>query len=130
MKERNTADEMIEVINAHLRGEEIEYSHLHASYSSVDWMPDSNPTWDFKNNVYRVKPKLPQKPSINWEHVAGRFNWLANDDSGRSYLYREKPTFNDGVWVSDSEYVDVDGFSSFNPGQNLCCSQSLVYRYE
>jgi len=129
MTQHNTAAEMIAVINAHANGESIQYSPVSNDSPAQYWIDCDEPKWAFHINHYRVKPKLSQKPSINWEHVAGRFNWLATDESGISYLYTEKPTFDRGFWLTDNDYVEVSGFSSFNPG-NLSCSQSLVYRNE
>lgn len=31
------------------------------------------------------------KPSINWEHVAPEFNYLAEDSNGDAFLYEKKP---------------------------------------
>jgi len=80
---------------------------------------------------------LPIRPSINWDHVDIRYNWLATDFDGSSYLYMKKPrlpvTINSKIvkWFNAEEdsntYHKCDCFSSFSPG-NCRPEFSLVHR--
>lgn len=60
------------------------------------------------------------KPSINWEHVSSKFNYLSEDDGGAAFLYEEKPFTADETWVASSrsigEIVEAHMFSSYTPG--------------
>lgn len=48
-----TTEEMIEVMQAYVRGEEIEVSDKGAD----DWSEIKHPLWDWNSFKYRVKPK-------------------------------------------------------------------------
>lgn len=61
---KNTHDEMIEVIQAHKEGKEIEYRYIP---SDDKWYISSNPSWDFSSIIYRVK----QKEIEAWGVVCG-----------------------------------------------------------
>jgi hypothetical protein len=50
-----TPKEMIEVISAFERGEQIEYQPN--INSNGDWMPNPNPKWSFAHYNYRTAPK-------------------------------------------------------------------------
>ena len=52
-----TLREKIEVMEAFERGEEIEIS------SDSGWLGDINPTWNFNEHLYRIKPKPNILPS-------------------------------------------------------------------
>ena len=59
------------------------------------------------------------KPSINWEHVAPKFKYLAEDSGGSAFLFEEKPFIASGAsaWsVQSVEVVDAIGFASYTPG--------------
>ena len=47
-------DEMIEVMQAHARGEEIEVS----AKGEDDWIEVKYPLWDWVGSDYRIKPKI------------------------------------------------------------------------
>lgn len=59
------------------------------------------------------------KPSINWEHVHSKFNYLAEDFGGAAFLYEEKPFAADAGWgvpSCSSEIAEVNMFASYTPG--------------
>ena len=63
--------------------------------------------------------KKAEKPSINWEHVSIKFNYLAEDSDGAVYLYEKKPYTAQDVWgVSDSfsEVTEAYMFASYVKG--------------
>jgi len=113
--QRKDLERKISVMQAHLDGAEIEYTHNHPN---VGWNMHNNPSWDWVNCDYRVKQTL---PSINWNHVAPAYKWLATDRSGSSYLYTTNPaqSNNCGDWIVVEEcgpIINTRGFSSFKPG--------------
>lgn len=65
-------------------------------------------------------PEEKTKPSINWDHVAEKWKWLAQDKNGQSYLFLSEPVVpqNACAWHSaDGRRVaGVDAISSFTPG--------------
>ena len=59
------------------------------------------------------------KPSINWDHVHGKYNYLAADDMGNAWLYGKEPTIDDdgGYWdVELGELALADTHASYIPG--------------
>lgn len=63
-----TTKEMIEVMLAYERGEQIEYRERICNCID-DWLPlkDDNPFWDWYGSVYRVKPQPTYRPYKNAE---------------------------------------------------------------
>ena len=63
--------------------------------------------------------KKAEKPFINWDHVAPKFKYLAEDSGGSAFLFEEKPFIASGAsaWsVQSVEVVDAIGFASYTPG--------------
>jgi hypothetical protein len=58
------------------------------------------------------------KPSIDWEHVAHEFNYLAEDSGGGAFLYGKEPFVTaSSVWCAQSdETVEAIVFASYTPG--------------
>ena len=59
------------------------------------------------------------KPSINWEHVGSKFNYLAEDSEGIAYLFVEEPyvATDASAWYTQSDdVVEAHGFASYTPG--------------
>ena len=69
------------------------------------------------------------KPSINWEHVDGVFQYLAMDENGLHHLFAEKPEPVVLEWATNALYTHAEHFVSFTPGT---CNwlDSLVKRPE
>ena len=71
-------------------------------------------------------------PSINWDHVDPKFNYLAVDRDGKGYLYSHKPAVFGMSWSDNnisgiSSYVTVRGFLSYKEG-TCHWKESLVNR--
>ena len=85
-------------------------------------------TLDGKYMVYATQTLFPylveivkkvMKPSINWEHVGSKFNYLAEDSEGGAYLFVEEPyvATDASAWYAQSdEVVEAHGFASYTPG--------------
>lgn len=59
----------------------------------------------------------PTKPSIDWREVNSEWKWLATDQSGRSYLHKDKPIpFFPLAWWTSQQQVDACVFSSYVAG--------------
>ena len=72
------------------------------------------------------------KPSINWEHIHGKYNYLAVDDMGNAWLYGKEPTIDDdnGCWdVELGEFALADTHVSYAPG-TCNWKESLIKRPE
>lgn len=93
----------IEVMQAYAEGKEIEWSLKEVE----DWNECPTPLFDWSRCVYRVKPEIIEKPSINWDHVSDEFNYLTVDRQGdikSAWLYENKPHYsNRGFgWVENT----------------------------
>lgn len=106
-----TTEEKITIMQAFVDGKQIEIFSL----SLKIWVASSNPAWDWLNTQYRIKVT---KPSIDWSHVADRFNYLSRDKIGGYILSTMKPTGRhiDGHFMGRGECLDASVFSSLDPG--------------
>ena len=98
-------------------------------------------TLDGKFVVYAAQTLFPHpteivkkvvKPSINWDHVHGKYNYLATDDMGNAWLYVKEPTIDDdnGCWdVELGEFALADTHVSYAPG-TCDWKESLIKRPE
>lgn len=70
------------------------------------------------------------KPSINWEHVDSKFNYLAEDANGDAFLYEKEPFSTMTAFDSrGGEIAEVHMFASYVKG--ICdWEESLVKRPE
>lgn len=77
---------------------------------------------------YRIKPT---KPSIDWSHVSEELKYLAVDDDGQGFLFKDKPTTQEGgYWFVETPLiVNARGFNSYKAG-NCDWRDSLVERPE
>jgi hypothetical protein len=89
----------VQIILARIRGIPIE------SFSTLDgtWVDDRNNSLIFMNCEYRIKPEpastpLPISREL-WSYIDKRWRFIAIDRSGAMYLYLEKPTARDGLWL-------------------------------
>lgn len=80
----------IEVMQAYLDGKTVQIFYEERWH---DWEPEENgePVWCWGSDQWRIKPKEVVKPSINWDHVAPEYKYLAMDKDGGVYLYTSKP---------------------------------------
>ena len=69
------------------------------------------------------------KPSINWEHVDGVFQYLAMDENGLHHLFAEKPEPVVLEWATNALYTHAEQFASFIHG-TCNWKDSLVERPE
>ena len=56
----------------------------------------------FQYPVKIVQDESATKPSINWEHVSSKFNYLAEDLDGGVFLYEDKPFTATESWLVDN----------------------------
>jgi hypothetical protein len=117
----------IEVMQAYAEGKEIQWI---CKLTDEEWEDCPNPGFNWARNDYRVKPA--EKPSINWDHVSDRFNYLTLDNKGEiesAWLYAKKPFWDYG-WNSGESGDTVASatfFKSLNPG-NCEPEESLICR--
>lgn len=68
------------------------------------------------------------KPTVNWDHVNSRYNYLAQDKEGTCWVYEHVPILLEDQWASSRGYFTLaDCLQSLVPGT---CSwdDSLVER--
>ena len=84
----------------------------------------------YQHSQHTIRAVKPTKPSINWDHVADKFKWLAMDEDGIYFLFAEKPEFDeeDGIWKAVwVDCIESTGFKSFIPG-TCAAKDSLIER--
>ncbi len=62
--------------------------------------------------------KKDEKPSIDWDHVDPKYEYLARDSFGYGWLYSEKPVPDEKIWgVPEGKYALLaDDYASYVPG--------------
>jgi len=98
-------------------------------YSSMigDWVNSSVPSW---GRSIRYRKAAPTEPSIDWDHVAPQFKWMATDDSGTTMLYEEKPRLSRTEWEwAGGDCANITALASFRAG-TCDWKDSLVQRPE
>lgn len=118
-------DEMIELLEAYKRGEEIQYLNRLAGMNDPIWQGCADPNWNFAAVRYRIAPR---KPSINWDHVSDKINWIAVNINKKGFGYNKKPVCGQVSWHTICRFwYGLEPFSSFDPG-NCDWKDSLVKR--
>ncbi|CCP51122.1 hypothetical protein [Brucella phage R/C] len=93
---------MIEVMQAYVDGEEVEFCGNNYDY----WSKKDTPYWDWDAGTYRIAPSS-TPDTINWDHVAPEFKYMARDENGIPFLYRNRPSIKDL-----DQWVDLDDICS------------------
>ena len=115
--------EIAALVRAQVAGKRIQYADPR-SLVFVDI--GSRPAWSPKL-VYRIAPEPLIPDSINWEHVAPEFKWMARDEDGRAYMFREEPRLERNEWVSSPAGSLAVSFASYRRG-TVDWRDSLVRR--
>lgn len=121
---QKTVDEKLAVMRAWLEGEEIE---ARSHFGDGEWYDATHPWWDWDKFDYRVKPSEPVDDYINWDHVSDEFNFMARDENGEVFLYKDNPELLDSLWTTETEFTNAKIFSSLKVG-NKPWNESLVER--
>lgn len=69
-----------------------------------------------ENETARAPEPEATKPSINWDHVASQYRYLARDRDDRAFLYTKRPHVTHNVWGGDGDYMTVTALASYDPG--------------
>lgn len=129
-----TTKQMIEVMQAFLEGQEIEYQEF--NNKEPIWKKADTPVWDWFTKNYRIKPKT--KPSINWDHINEKWKYLARDENGLTYIFTDEPVQTKsrgvGIWTVNQDlnpnttYANICNiFASYSPG-DCNWKESLIIR--
>lgn len=118
--------EMIAVMQAYDGGARVQARTRGASGT---WIDIDVPSFDWFSHEYRAKPVSPDE--INWSEVHEDYKFMARDDSGDAYVFKNMPIarVNSGYWISEEGLTEqVNGlFSSYrNNGKDW--KDSLVER--
>jgi len=117
--------EMIAVMQAYVDGKAIEVSHGGGPFRVFN----GDPCWTWSSYEYRIAT-IPD--SINWDHVAPEWKWMARDVFGDVRLYQSEPRVKPPrmVWSSTPHVcAPIDGFASYTRG-TVDWKDSLVRRPE
>lgn len=87
---------------------------LHISYTADGRFHNQGNVTLFPYPVEIVKATT--KPSIDWDHVSKKFQYLAMDSGGLHYLFTEKPDPIIVGWTSPALYIYAEHFASFSAG--------------
>lgn len=112
---------MIEVMQAYVDGEEI----INEQSQFVDREPIWN--WGFYTYTHR-RAKIPD--TINWDHVAPEFKYMARNYIGNTALFVERPEISfvtDKAWTYRGNSVPAVGHASYRRG-TVDWKESLVIR--
>lgn len=117
-----TLQEKIAVMQHFADGGEIEITR------GDSWISAAIPTWDWYHYDYRIAIT---KPSINWDHVSEKYNYLAVNENGQSYLYGDKPSVGSSAWRYNGGnfMIAADSHASFKPG-TCDWKDSLISRFD
>jgi len=79
--------------------------------------------------IYRIAPEPLTPDSINWDHVAGLWRYMARDFRHDALLYSEEPTMSSVGWtpVDEGQYTFADAHTSYRRG-TVGWKDSLVVR--
>lgn len=111
----NRMKSKIEVMDAHLKGQPIEYRYRH----DQSWKPTRDPVWNWEEYDYRTRPKA--GPKINWDHVKQGWDYLAEDANGILWLYQYEPYLSEGGghWLcSQGDCIRIETFASQEPAED------------
>lgn len=111
---------MIEVMQAYVDGKKIEYLELGGT-----WKETTTPSWGALD--YRIA-KIPD--TINWDHVAPEFKYMARNYIGNTALFVERPEISvvtDKAWTYHGNSVPAVAHASYRKG-TCDWKESLVIR--
>lgn len=119
---RERTREMINLMQAFLDGEVVEL------YFNGTWTKVNSTHWWASGFNYRIADAT-TPDTINWDHVAPEFKWMARDENGFSYLYSNKPKIimNTWEWIEGTKMAKPELFSSYRKG-TINWKESLVIR--
>lgn len=122
-----TTQEMIEIMQAFVDGKQVE--RRVPRLSPTDWFllaPNLDPNWNWGQCDYRIAETPDTIPdTIDWDHVAEGYNWMARNCMDNVLLFKEKPVFEYGGWYSWD--VLANCFASYKRG-TVGWQDSLVER--
>lgn len=117
-----TTAQKIEVMQAYVDGKKIQ-GHVAGEWCDFE----GEPNWQWFSNDYRVKPLEPD--SINWDHVAPAFKFMARDEDGTVWLYDGLPSAGYASWHCGGKCTEAHLFSSLKVG-GMDWKDSLMERPE
>lgn len=111
---------MIEVMQAYVDGEDIEYMSADGNW----YLKPHRHVWSY-DTEYRIAKTI---DTINWDHVAPEFKYMAKDKGGFGYIYANRPSIKDDVWAADGGKVTKpENYASYRKG-TVDWKESLVIR--
>lgn len=117
----STIEYMQEVLAGAARGESVE-----CRLRGTDTWFYCDPQWNWQGYEYRI---METPPSIDWDAVNPRFDWLAADENGTIWLYEQMPRIDPHLayWSGGDMMIDAEWFTSLKRG-TCNWDKSLVRR--
>ena len=100
---------------AHHEGKRIEHYVLRSSSTMRGWEEKLGGEF-YDGVIYRIAPEPKTPDTINWEHVAPEYNFMARDRDGNVWLYGAKPQANGDIWCFGGAGDHARTLSSYRRG--------------
>lgn len=100
-----------EVMLAYAEGKKVECKERCCGEDG--WVLKEDHHWAWNCCEYRIAI---EKPSINWDHVAPEFNYMAVDLNGDVCFYTRKPELFSYKWGRGQDWCAMQGFASYKRG--------------
>ena len=119
-----TTKEMIKVMQAYERGEQIEYREKICNYID-DWIPliDDNPIWDWYTFVYRVKSQSTYRPYENADEFL-----QAQKEHGMYLKYYESKAYKLPLCVYDDS-IEVKSEDNCEYTKGFMIQYATLFKY-
>jgi len=78
-------------------------------------------------DLFPLQAKPLTQPSVNWDHIADKWNAMAKDKGGSVRLYEHPPVAGRAMWFDGGAFTYADALASLDPG-TCDWSGSLVKR--
>lgn len=139
IEEKNRRNRMLGAMNAYSVGCVIEVKICdEIGWREVDKIHRWNDEWEYRvsplnkyrwkqSNIEYIYHSYPVVPdTINWDHVAPEFKYMARDENGWCWISEKKPIKREFIW-GHNESICANGFSSYRKG-TVDWKESLVIR--
>lgn len=123
---KKTTEEKIRVMQAFVDGKDVKCTFDFGNH--ICNISGGEMVWDWCRKDYDIAEEIPVKPSINWDHVSDKYNYLHMDKSGSFWLSTNKPIGTEYLYNLTGYSIYGNNFASFKEGENCKSIDSLVCR--
>lgn len=124
---KKTTEEKIKVMQAFVGGKNIKLISYFGNH--ICNISGGEMVWDWCRNDYVIAEEVPVKPSINWDHVFDKYNYIYMDNRKNYWLSVQKPKKDlHAEYLYGHDGIKASNFTSFKEGKNCKSIDSLVCR--